>query len=284
MEQRSNIADHAESMSLHRALDILELLTRATVPVGLTEIARRSSGPKATVHRLLATLQTRGYVTQDPQTGAYTAGVRCFELGSSWAQNLDLRTTAAPVLADLNSRTQETVHLAIYDEGEIVYVDKLESPRPVVARSHVGRRCPAFCVATGRALLAFQPHQEVAQVLRRPLPVFTARTITDPAELGDLLEQVRATGYAVNHESYREGVGGVAAPIRDHTGAVVASVGCCVPEHRFGPDRFGLLREQTVLAAGRISRRLGAAVTRRDLAADAQQGAQNMPARDADTH
>jgi DNA-binding IclR family transcriptional regulator len=273
MERRSKFVDNTESASVHRALDILELLADAPAAVGLTEIARRAGGPKATVHRLLATLQTRGYVVQDSRSGAYSAGVRCFELGSSWVQNLDLRTAAAPVLADLNSRTQETVHLAIYDEGEVVYVDKLESPHPVVARSYVGRRCPAFCVATGRTLLAFQPHREIAQVLGRPLPVFTPRTITDLAELRALLDEVRERGYAVNHESYREGVGGVAAPIRDHTGAVVAAVGCCVPEHRFGPDRFGLLREQTVLAADRISRLLGATVSQRSQGEQAQQGA-----------
>lgn len=259
-------------MSVHRALDILELLAGAPASVGLSEIAQRVEGPKATVHRLLATLQTRGYVAQDSRSGAYSAGVRCFELGSSWVQNLDLRVTAAPVLTDLNGDTRETVHLAIYDEGEVVYVDKLESPHPVVARSYVGRRCPAFCVATGRALLAFRPHEEIAWLLGQPLPAFTPRTVTDPAELRILLQEVRERGYAVNHESYREGVGGVAAPVRDHTGVVVASVGCCVPEHRFGPDRFGLLCERTVLAADQISRKLGATVTQREPGTPARQG------------
>lgn len=249
------------------------MLVDATAPVGLTEIAKRAGGPKATVHRLLATLHTRGYITQDHRSGAYSAGVRCFELGSSWAQNLDLRSIAGPTLAGLNEHTQETVHLAIYDHGDAVYVEKLESPRPVVAKSHVGRRCPAFCVATGRALLAFQPHEEITEVLSRPLPVFTAHTLTDATGLRELLAQIREQGYAVNHQSYRDGVGGVAAPIRDHTGAVVASVGCCVPEHRFGPGEFESLREQTMWAAGEISRRLGATVSPRGTARPMPRGA-----------
>lgn len=260
MEQQSKSAYAGESRSVHVALDILELLVAAPTPLGLTDIAKRVPGPKATVHRLLASLQTRGYVTREPRSGAYAAGVRCFELGSSWARNLDLRAVAAPVLRELNEQTRETVHLAVYDNGETVYVDKMDSPLPVVAKSYVGSRCPAFCVATGRALLAFQPHQEIAEVLRRPLPVYTEHTITNPAELAALLADVRRNGYAVNHGSYRDGVGGVAAPIRDHTGAVVASVGCCVPEHRFGPADFESLRDQSVWAAAEISALLGAEV------------------------
>lgn len=258
MEQRSRSAATGESRSVHLAIDILELLVSAQAPLGLGDIAKRVPGPKATVHRLLATLQTRGYVTQEARSGGYSAGVRCFELGSTWAQNLDLRSVAAPVLRELNEQTKETVHLAVYDSGETVYVEKLESPLPVVAKSYVGRRCPAFCVATGRALLAFQPHQTIAEVLRRPLPVYTDRTVTDPGELAAMLAEIRRTGYAVNHGSYREGVGGVAAPIRDHTGAVVAAVGCCVPEHRFGPAEFESLRDQSLWAAEEISRLLGA--------------------------
>ena len=255
MEQRSNSADG--SGQLERALDILELLARTGSPVGLTEIARSVGGPKATVHRLLATLQGRGYVTQEAHGPLYSAGVRCFELGSLWAQNLDLRAIAGPELRALNEDTGETVHLAIYDHGDVVYVDKLESRHPVVARSHVGRRCPATCVATGRVLLAFQPAAEIRSVLGTPIPSYTEHTVTEPGALAELLAEVRRNGYGVNHESYRAGVGGVAAPIRDHTGAAIASVGLCLPEQRFGPDRFGALRDRTVAAAGEISRALG---------------------------
>jgi DNA-binding IclR family transcriptional regulator len=255
MEQGSNF--EAGSAQLDRALDILELLARSGGPEGLTEIARRVGGPKATIHRLLATLQARGYVSQDPRTSRYSAGVRCFELGSMWAQNLDLRAVAAPHLAWLNDRTGETVHLAVYDHGDVVYVDKLESPHPVVAKSYVGRRCPATCVATGRALLAYQPAEEINEILAGPLPAYTEKSLTDAAGVRRLLEQIRRDGFAVNRGSYRDGVGGVAAPIRDHTAGVVASVGVCLPEHRFGPDRFDLLRDLTVEAAVAISVSLG---------------------------
>lgn len=259
MEQWSNRP--GSGSQLDRALDILELLAGSPSPQGLTGIAERVQGPKATVHRLLATLQARGYATQDPQTGRYRAGVRCFELGSQWARQLDLRTVAAPHTAELNERSGETVHLAIYDHGDVVYVDKIESRHPVVAKSDLGRRCPAAYVATGRALLAYRPREELEEVLSGPLPAFTPQSVTQPGELVALLDQVRRDGYAVNHGAYREGVGGVAAPVRDYTGSPIASVGICLPEQRFGPDRFDALRDMTVAAAIAISAALGGPAT-----------------------
>ncbi|MCW2945268.1 MAG: transcriptional regulator, IclR family [Actinoallomurus sp.] len=253
MEHRSNFG----SAQLERSLDILELLVRSGSPRRLAEIVDEVGGPKATIHRLLTTLQTRGYVTQEPRTSLYSAGVRCFELGSLWVQNLDLRAVAAPYLSTLNEQTGETIHLAVYDHGDVVYVEKLESRQPVVAKSYVGRRCPATCVATGRALLAFESQEEIEGVLSGPLPAYTEDSVTDPDALSALLASVRAEGYAVNHGSYREGVGGLAAPIRDHTGRVVASVGICLPEQRFGPDRFEALRDRTVDAAVAVSRAMG---------------------------
>lgn len=255
MEQRSKNADG--SAQLEHALDILEFLVAQPSPRGLTELAECVGGPKATMHRLLATLQQRGYVTQDKATGRYAAGLRCFELGSQWTASLDLRRVAAPHLAELNEATLETVHLAVYDGGEVVYVEKLDSPLPVVAVSGLGRRSPATCVATGRALLAFQDPEEIDRVLSGPLPAYTALTVTDPDELRALLAQVRQNGYGVNHGSYRPGVGGVAAPIRDYRGQVVASAGLCLPEDRFGPDRFPELLAAAVSAAVAISGALG---------------------------
>jgi DNA-binding IclR family transcriptional regulator len=255
MEQQSSF--EPGSGQLERGLNILEFLTRVGSGRGMTDIAAEVGGPKATVHRLLATLQARGYVTQDARTSLYSAGVRCFELGSMWAQNLDLRAKAGPCLAELNEVTGETVHLAVYDHGEVVYVEKLESRHPVVAKSFVGRRCPATCVATGRALLAFQPREEIDDVLARPLPAYTPLSITDPEELRALLAGVRRDGFGVNQGTYRDEVGGLAAPIRDHTGRVVASVGVCLPLQRFGDDRFGALRDATTEAAVAISAALG---------------------------
>ncbi len=150
-------AKEAASLQLERAFDIVEHLVQARQPRSLGEISSEVEAPKGTVHRLLTTLVARGYVIQDPRSSEYMAGLRCFELGSVWLQALDLRTIALPRLHSLNETTLETVHLAVYDQGDVVYIEKIESPQADVAKSFVGRRCAAFCVATGRVLLAHQP-------------------------------------------------------------------------------------------------------------------------------
>jgi len=215
MEQRSksNITD--------RTLDILEALARSGSSLSFKELCEIDDTPKATMNRLLGTLTERGYVTRD-SANRYSAGVRCFELGSMWAQNLDVRSVASPHLAKLNEVSMETVHLGVYENGDVVYIDRLESPQQVIAKSYVGRRCAATCVATGRVLLAYSDREEIARVLAEPLPRFTDRSIVDPDELAELLAQVRVNGYGVNRCSYRDEVSGIAAPVRDHTGSVVA--------------------------------------------------------------
>lgn len=258
MDTESKDAKMVGARSVQLALDLLEALAAAAGPLGLSALVARVGAPRPTVHRLLLALQSRGYVTQETRGEGYSIGIRCFELGSLWAQNLDLRAVAAPHLAWLNVEADETVHLAVYDQGDAVYVEKLDSSQPIVPKSFVGRRCPGFCVATGRILLAFQPAEVVERVLAQPLPVFTPQSVTDPAELRAMFDRARADGYAVNHGSLRLEVGGLAAPIRDHTGSVVAAVGLCLPEIRFGAERFPLLRDRTITAAARISIAMGA--------------------------
>lgn len=226
--------------------------------MSLADLSAQTDTPKGTLHRLLQALQGRGYVTQDGRTGRYAAGVRCFELGSLWAQSLDLRAIAAPFLARLNAETRETVHLGVYEDGDVVYIDRLESPQQVIAKSYVGRRCPATCVSTGRVLLAYSDRDEIERVLARPMPAYTEHSVTDPAELAALLDDIRVRGYGTNRCSYRDEVSGIAAPIHDHTGRVVAAVGLCLPDHRFRADREEALRDATLEVAAEISRALGA--------------------------
>jgi len=246
-----------QGVQVERTLDVLELLAAADGrPLGLSEVAAKLQQSKATVHRLLTVLKRRGYVGQAVDSG-YVLGIKCFELGTRWAQSFDVRPFARPYLESLNEDLGEAVHLAIYDEGDVVYVDKLESTQHVIARSDLGNRAPASVVATGRALLAFQTQAEIKAQLARPLPAYTPRSPKTGQEVLSLLAEVRQNGFAVNRETYREGVCGLAAPIRDSTGAVIASVGILLPSHRFTDDAFPMLRDRVVRAALEISAALG---------------------------
>lgn len=238
------------------ALDVLETLGRRGAPSRLTDVADELKQAKATVFRALDTLEHRGYVAQ-VSDGRYRLGVRCLELGAYAIEAIGLEDVARPELEKLNEATRENVHLGLYAQGDVVYIDVVESSQPVAPKSRVGTRAPATAVATGRALLAFQRPTEVNRVLAQPLQQYTPASITDPAALRGILDEIQAGAPAVNHGSWRDGVCGVAAPIRDYSSVVVASIGCCLPESRFTPERQEQLAEFVAVAADRISKRLG---------------------------
>jgi DNA-binding IclR family transcriptional regulator len=167
-----------------------------------------------------------------------------------------VRGVATSHLESLASRTSETVHLSVLDETEVLYIDKIDSPQPVRAYSRLGGRAPAYCVATGKALLAYAP-DSVVDKLDGKLERHTPRTITKFDELKRELARVREQGYALNRGEWRESVCGLAAPIFSANGRTVAAVGISGPLERLTP---GVLRDfaPLVLDSGRaISRDLG---------------------------
>lgn len=242
---------------VERTYRLLEQLASQSGPVGVTDLANELGLPKSSVHRLLSTLEGCGYVTREPRDQGYVVGPALIQLGSIVSLDREVRSVAAPHLRELVETTREVVHLGVYDRGDVVIIEKLDSPQPVAPQSRVGVRAPSACVATGRALLAFQPTREVERVLDSQGSDNTCRTTTERKEFRALLEDVRRDGFAVNRSSWREGVCGVAAPIRDHTGTVVASVGCCVPEMRFGDQQLQELQASVVQVAAAISAGLG---------------------------
>jgi DNA-binding IclR family transcriptional regulator len=258
MDQRSEISEERAGSSgqAEKTFDILEWLARQHGEnPKLTEITAGLGLPKATIHRLLAVLLQRGYVDQDERAG-YSLGLKCFELGQAWTGRFDLRSFARPHVEKLNRELEETVQLAIYDQGDAVYVDKVESPRQVIARPDPSGRAPATVIATGRAVLAFQTPAELQLQLTRPLPKYTTHTPPSSEEIADILAEVRVNGYAVNEETYRDGICGLAAPIRNSTGAVVAAIGIIVPTHRF-KENFEHYRDTVINTAVEISAAMG---------------------------
>jgi IclR family transcriptional regulator, KDG regulon repressor len=247
----------ASVRSVDQTLDLLELLARADRPVGVTEIARSLGLSASGVHRLLTTLRDRGYASHDPVTGRYTRGLACFSLAALAASRQTLRAVADEHLRALNQATGEAVHLTVYESGHVVYIDKLESHHETAPVSRVGEQAPAHCVATGRAIIAYLSVTEIEMLIERGLDRFTDSTIGDRESLLADLEATRARGYALNRGSWRAAVGGVAAPIRDFSGMVQASVGCCLPLERLTEEAATTLAGQTIQTAAAISEELG---------------------------
>jgi DNA-binding IclR family transcriptional regulator len=170
-------------------------------------------------------------------------------------------SAASEAMNRLLARTRETVHLSVLDGEEVVYVHKLDSPEPVRAYSEIGGRAPAFCVATGKAMLAWQPTAVLASVASH-LRAHTPRTITDPQEYLREMDRIRANGYAVNRGEWRETVWGVAAAIRSAKGSVLAAIGVSGPSARIKPGNIKVIADEVIAAARLVERSLDGTVAR----------------------
>ena len=244
-----------------KALDVIEALARSERPRGITELAEQLQLTKSNVHRLLQTLASRGYLRRSGEDGRYELSLRLWELGSLVLAKLDLKHVAHAHLETLADLTRETVHLSVLDQRDVIYIDKIESPEPVRAYSSLGGRAPAYCVATGKALLAFASDDLIHSVGASLIP-YTSRTIRTETALRQALAQIRHDGFATNAGEWRESVCGLAAPIRDARGAVIAAVGISGPADRLKPKRLKSLAPAVVATAGSISNDLGHAGTR----------------------
>lgn len=213
---------------------------------------------RSNAHRTLQTLVECGWATQDESTSAYRAGLRLFELGALVSQASDIGTRVRPQLAALARASGETVHLAVLDGTEIVYLDKFDSPLPVAAYSRIGGRAPAYCVASGKALLAAaEPDAVALRALLGKLVAHTQHTLTDFKALAAELQRSAARGYAENREEWRLGVCGLGAALRDARGVAVAAVGMSVPSIRFARPQARKLTEQLLACAAEASAALG---------------------------
>ncbi|MGQ9630529.1 MAG: IclR family transcriptional regulator [bacterium] len=244
--------------SVWRAVKILESFDRGERGMGVTELSRRLGFPKSSVHDILSTLEAEGIVERDPDSQRYRLGLKLFELGNMARSNLELRKVAVPFLKELNSRLDETVHLTVLDEGEVLYIECFESTKRLRTYSVIGVRAPLHCTAVGKAILAFLPEDEADEIIRRRgLERFTENTITDPQRLKEELARIRSLGYSVDNMEHEEGVKCVGAPIRNNEGKVFASISVSGPSQRITPERIPEIAELVVTTAKEISRRIG---------------------------
>jgi IclR family transcriptional regulator, KDG regulon repressor len=243
--------------TLLKGLMLLEALADQNgKPVTIPVLAEKVGLTKSNTHRTLQTLAHAGYATRDEVTGNYRSTFKLFELGAKQMATIDVRQFAASHMRALVDLTEETVHLSILDGGLVVYVDKIESAQPVRAYSVLGGHAPAYCVATGKILLAHQTQEFLARHLTELQP-YTKATITDFAALKAELARAAANGYAVNRGEWRDSVGGVAAPIFDAFGSTAAAIGISGPLERLNVKRMKELAPAVQDAALKVSRAMG---------------------------
>lgn len=225
--------------------------------MGITALANRLGLAKSTVHRLASTLHAEGFLERSPTDSRYRLGLLLFSMGTLVRRRMNVAEESSPFLHALCEQSGETVHLAVLHGSEILYLRNIESRHAIRPRSYLGVRKPAFCTSEGRALLAFSSPLVLAQFLRVPLVARTPQTITDKAALQRLLEGVRNDGYAVDDRESEEAMRGVAAPIFDATGSVVAAVGLAGPTQRLPKTKVRQVAALVTNCAHAISQRLG---------------------------
>ncbi|WP_280461652.1 IclR family transcriptional regulator [Nocardia carnea] len=240
-----------------RALDILELFLDDET-LSAPEIVAALHLPRTTVHELVATLVTRSYLVAE-EGGRYRLGVRTHQLGSRYAAQLDLVSEGELAAKQVSQQCGETVHVAILEGTDVIYIAKVDSTHTVRMVSAAGRRLPGHCTAVGKMLLASLPEAELGKRLPadRTLESLTPNTITDVATLRAELAEARRAGIAVEECESNTDVSCVAAPVHDRTGGVVAALSISVPLSRWSRARRHELERLAAFGAETLSEALG---------------------------
>lgn len=252
MERRAHGQPDEGVRSVFTAVDVLECLMRDE-EIGVSDIARRLGVAKSTAYRLLSTLCARDLAERNPDTGRYRLGMRLFELGQMASDRFPLRRIALPLLEELRQASGHSVHLAVADGADVVFVERLQTIAGIKLMAGAGRRVPLHVTSVGKALAAFDP--AVAQARREAgLQRVTERSICTTADWDRALADVRRTGIAISVGEGRPRLTSVAAPVRDPHGRSFAAISVVGPSPEFGD--FGRASRLVLTAAAKLAHTL----------------------------
>ncbi|WP_298428093.1 IclR family transcriptional regulator C-terminal domain-containing protein [Rhodoblastus sp.] len=252
--------------SLARALSLLNRIAESPDDgATLTDLAQQVGLPPSTAHRLLLTLEQERYVRFSHDRRIWTVGVQAFVSGCAFIKTRNLAALARPHMRRLMEESGETVNLAIEDQDEAVYLAQVECRQMMRVFARPGTRVLLHCSAVGKAIFSQASDKAVAKALHRHgMPRLTPKTITTPAALRAELQKIRIQGYALDDEEHAVGLRCIAAPIRDETGDIIASVSISGPMARIEEDRIPILGRMVMDAARAISSEMGASAPKID--------------------
>ncbi|AEH51185.1 IclR family transcriptional regulator [Pseudothermotoga thermarum] len=245
--------------SVEKALKILEYVISKNGGARIQDVAEYMNITPPAAYKHLETLTKCGYLSKDPYSLKYHASYKIVELGSIILRNVQVGEIAHPFLVDLMERTGMTVHFALKDGFEGVYIDKVESARTIPTVSRIGMRMRLYSTAFGKAILAFMPKEELQEYLSHvTLTKQTPNTITDKSKLLEELEKVRKQGYAVDMEENEPGIACVGAPVFNYTGNVIGAISVTGAASVFSDQLIKVVAQEVMKTAKEISKRLGA--------------------------
>jgi len=244
--------------SVSHALDVIEQFYGEADELGVTELSKRLKLHKNNIFRLLATLESRGYIEQNKATENYRLGVRSLQLGQAYIGRMGLLRQARPIMEALVKQCRESAYVAVSRRGGMVPLDSVDADQPIRVVSNIGESLPLHCTAVGKAHLAFEPEDELKARLPESLKKYTSSTVTERQALLQQLRTVLEKGYSVDSGEYVEDVRSVAVPIKDYTRQVVGTLAVSGPAFRISAERIQKEMAPLVVKAGKeLSSRLG---------------------------
>jgi len=254
---KTHSEDKSKIQSIGKMMGILECFSTLNRHLSLTQISTMSGLPRPTVHRMLTAMKEIGFIEQDIRNGSYGLGIRLFELGNIALANMDLLREAKPFIDRLCKLSGESSHLGVFNGFEVVVVEREEPSDRQLSGARNSEASPAHCTGVGKALLAFQRPEVIEQVIAGGLKIYTDTTISTASDLRRELVAIRKRGYAIDNAEHQLWVRCVAAPIRNSSGHVFASVSVTGPADRMTDSKISSLAPLLVQTADSISRQIG---------------------------
>jgi IclR family transcriptional regulator, KDG regulon repressor len=252
------LSDRYRIHVIDRAAQILDSFGFDHQELSVSEIGAKTGLHRSTAHRILMALEYNDLIKQNPDTGKYHLGIKLFKLGHQAVSQLNLREICRPFLSRLMNETQETIHLAVLDDDQVLYLDKVEGPHALRMPSRVGRHIPTYCTSLGKAMLSCLDDHEVKNIFRnRVLRSYTVNTVKTLDRLLTDLRVIRRRGYSVDNEEIEIGLRCVGAPIKDHTGAMVGAISTAAPSARLAAQKIPGVGRLVMAVAAEISEQLG---------------------------
>jgi DNA-binding IclR family transcriptional regulator len=249
--------DKSRIQSIGKMMGILECFSTINRHLSLAQVATLSGLPRPTAHRMLSAMREIGFIEQDARTGSYGLGIRLFELGNIALANMDILREAKPFMDRLSKLSGESSHLGVFNGFEVIVVEREEPTERQSRGIQPSEASPAHCTGVGKALLAFQRPEVIEQVISAGLKVYTTTTISNPEGLRTELAAIRQRGYAIDDSEHQVWVRCVAAPIRNSSGHVFASVSVTGSADRMTYAKIASLAPLVVQTADSISRQIG---------------------------
>lgn len=244
--------------SVERAFLLLEFLGQSDTGLSISDLADRSGLPLGTIHRLLATLIDLGYAEQIPETRHYSLGLRFLQLHGLAIRRMNLAERAMPFMKRLMRQVDETIHLAVLDGPDIVYIDRVEGLQTTGMYTQIGKRVRAHATALGKAMLAFMPESVWRGIVEKHgLISYSPTTITCAEAFAKEMAATRKRGYSIDNSEGGDKVRCVGAPIYDYTGQVIAAASISAPVSRMPVSRDPILGEMICQTCQHISTSLG---------------------------